>query len=70
MLFSLYVSVVLYFTDRSYPTHTNFMGDSVEAVEGRASLFRVLATYARYNRTVEYCQGVLWGHGKNSYYPG
>ena len=47
----------VYIIDRTYPTHRMFMGSSTEAKEGRAALFRVLATYARYNQSVQYCQG-------------
>ncbi|ELU00566.1 hypothetical protein CAPTEDRAFT_226882 [Capitella teleta] len=43
---------------RSLPTHELFMGETAKAKEGRAALFRVLAAYARYNRSVEYCQGM------------
>lgn len=50
----MYSLVVL---DRSYPTHKMFMCGRAEGVEGRAALFRILATYARYNKEVGYCQG-------------
>ena len=46
-------------TDRTYPTHKLYLNRVGEGREGRASLFRVLATYARYNRSVEYCQGMF-----------
>ncbi|KAJ4937564.1 hypothetical protein JOQ06_002199, partial [Pogonophryne albipinna] len=34
---------------RSFPTHRSLMGDSPEAIEGQAKLFRVLIAYAKYN---------------------
>lgn len=33
------------------------MGDSPEAIEGQAKLFRVLTAYAKYNPQVGYSQG-------------
>ena len=47
----------LVLTDRTYPTHRMFMGQTGEGKEGKAALFRVLAAYARYNPSVGYCQG-------------
>ncbi|CAN0427367.1 unnamed protein product [Lampetra planeri] len=46
--------------DRSFPTHRSLMGESPEAKEGRASLFRVLSAYARYNPRIGYCQGMSY----------
>ncbi|XP_070566220.1 USP6 N-terminal-like protein [Ptychodera flava] len=46
--------------ERTFPTHQMFMGRLLEAKEGRASLFRVLSVYARYNPTVGYCQGMSY----------
>ena len=45
------------FTDRSFPSNKKFLVGTAEGKEGRASLFRILATYARYNPKVGYCQG-------------
>ena len=45
------------FSERSLPTHRTYMAGTPEGKEGRAALFRVLATYARYNPEVGYCQG-------------
>ncbi|KAG7245291.1 hypothetical protein INR49_019770, partial [Caranx melampygus] len=42
---------------RSFPTHRSLMGESPEAIEGQAKLFRVLIAYARYNPQVGYSQG-------------
>lgn len=39
------------------------MGESPEAIEGQAKLFRVLIAYAKYNTQVGYSQGnTLTGH--------
>lgn len=35
------------------------MGDSPEAIEGQAKLFRVLLAYAKYSPLVGYSQGKL-----------
>ncbi|XP_024120015.1 TBC1 domain family member 10A isoform X4 [Oryzias melastigma] len=43
---------------RSFPTHRSLMGETPEAIEGRAKLFRVLAAYAKYNPQVGYSQGM------------
>ncbi|KAL4622800.1 carabin-like isoform X1 [Arapaima gigas] len=43
---------------RSFPTHRSLMGDTPEAIEGQAKLFRVLIAYARYNPQVGYSQGM------------
>lgn len=43
--------------ERSFPTHRSLMGDSPEAIEGQAKLFRVLTAYAKYNPQVGYSQG-------------
>ncbi|KAG7473716.1 hypothetical protein MATL_G00098790 [Megalops atlanticus] len=43
---------------RSFPTHRSLMGDTPEAIEGQAKLFRVLTAYARYNPQIGYCQGM------------
>ncbi|XP_055011507.1 uncharacterized protein si:ch211-266k8.4 [Boleophthalmus pectinirostris] len=45
---------------RSFPTHRSLMGDSPEAIEGQAKLFRVLIAYARYNPQVGYSQGMSY----------
>ncbi|XP_055078594.1 uncharacterized protein si:ch211-266k8.4 isoform X2 [Periophthalmus magnuspinnatus] len=45
---------------RSFPTHRSLMGDSPEAIEGQAKLFRVLVAYARYNPQVGYSQGMSY----------
>ncbi|KAK2841845.1 hypothetical protein Q5P01_012045 [Channa striata] len=45
---------------RSFPTHRSLMGDSPEAIEGQAKLFRVLAVYAKYNPQVGYSQGMSY----------
>ncbi|TKS73003.1 Growth hormone-regulated TBC protein 1 [Collichthys lucidus] len=34
---------------RSFPTHRSLMGESPEAIEGQAKLFRVLIAYAKYS---------------------
>lgn len=44
-------------TERSFPTHRSLMGESPEAIEGQAKLFRVLIAYAKYNIQVGYSQG-------------
>ncbi|XP_024120011.1 TBC1 domain family member 10A isoform X2 [Oryzias melastigma] len=44
---------------RSFPTHRSLMGETPEAIEGRAKLFRVLAAYAKYNPQVGYSQVLL-----------
>ena len=56
-LTSIVLFAYTFFAGRSYPTHRQFTESSPEAKEGRASLFRVLAMYARYNKKVGYCQG-------------
>lgn len=43
--------------ERSFPTHRSLMGESPEAIEGQAKLFRVLIAYARYNPQIGYSQG-------------
>ncbi|XP_029993303.1 rab GTPase-activating protein 1 [Sphaeramia orbicularis] len=45
---------------RSFPTHRTLMGDSPEAIEGKAKLFRVLIAYAKYNPQVGYSQGMSY----------
>ncbi|KAM9854719.1 TBC1 domain family member 2B [Aulostomus maculatus] len=45
---------------RSFPTHRSLMGESPEAIEGQAKLFRVLIAYARYNPLVGYSQGMSY----------
>ncbi|KAF7663204.1 hypothetical protein LDENG_00216560 [Lucifuga dentata] len=45
---------------RSFPTHRSLMGDSPEAIEGQARLFRVLIAYAKYNPQVGYSQGMSY----------
>ncbi|KAK5928550.1 hypothetical protein CgunFtcFv8_013604 [Champsocephalus gunnari] len=45
---------------RSFPTHRSLMGDSPEAIEGQAKLFRVLIAYAKYNSQVGYSQGMSY----------
>ncbi|XP_033181156.1 USP6 N-terminal-like protein isoform X2 [Mastacembelus armatus] len=45
---------------RSFPTHRSLMGESPEAIEGQAKLFRVLIAYARYNPQVGYSQGMSY----------
>ncbi|XP_064637309.1 TBC1 domain family member whacked-like [Lineus longissimus] len=55
-----YIRQIMADLDRTYPTHRMFMGDRPEAKEGRASLFRVLAVYVRYNKQVGYCQGMSY----------
>ncbi|XP_034033101.1 TBC1 domain family member 10A [Thalassophryne amazonica] len=45
---------------RSFPTHRSLMGDSPEAIEGQAKLFRVLIACARYNPQVGYTQGMSY----------
>ncbi|XP_033117446.1 rab GTPase-activating protein 1-like [Anneissia japonica] len=46
--------------DRTFPMHRRFRGNGMEGMEGRASLFRVLAVYARFNPSVGYCQGMSY----------
>ena len=48
--------------ERSFPSHRSLMGDSPEAIEGQAKLFRVLIAYAKYNPKIGYSQG-----GKSDY---
>ncbi|XP_012694519.2 TBC1 domain family member 16 [Clupea harengus] len=43
---------------RSFPTHRSLMGESPEAIEGQAKLFRVLTAYAKYNPQIGYSQGM------------
>ncbi|KAM7413995.1 hypothetical protein PAMA_019017 [Pampus argenteus] len=45
---------------RSFPTHRSLMGESPEAIEGQAKLFRVLIAYAKYNPQVGYSQGMSY----------
>ncbi|XP_058252752.1 carabin isoform X2 [Hemibagrus wyckioides] len=45
---------------RSFPTHRSLMGDTPEAIEGQAKLFRVLTAYARYNPQIGYSQGMSY----------
>ncbi|XP_005449415.1 TBC1 domain family member 10B [Oreochromis niloticus] len=45
---------------RSFPTHRSLMGESPEAIEGQAKLFRVLIAYAKYNPKVGYTQGMSY----------
>ncbi|KAJ8252041.1 hypothetical protein COCON_G00213530 [Conger conger] len=45
---------------RSFPTHRSLMGESAEAIEGQAKLFRVLTAYARYNPHIGYSQGMSY----------
>ncbi|XP_054476518.1 carabin [Anoplopoma fimbria] len=45
---------------RSFPTHRSLMGDSPEAIEGQAKLFRVLIAYAKYSPQVGYSQGMSY----------
>ncbi|XP_046706121.1 uncharacterized protein si:ch211-266k8.4 isoform X2 [Silurus meridionalis] len=45
---------------RSFPTHRSLMGDSPEAIEGQAKLFRVLTAYASYNPQIGYSQGMSY----------
>lgn len=48
-------------TERSFPTHRTLMGESPEAIEGQAKLFRVLIAYAKYNPKIGYSQGTVRG---------
>ena len=48
--------------ERSFPTHRSLMGESPEAIEGQAKLFRVLIAYAKYNSKIGYTQGKLTGY--------
>ncbi|XP_062403196.1 TBC1 domain family member 4 [Sardina pilchardus] len=43
---------------RSFPTHRSLMGESPEAIEGQAKLFRILTVYAKYNPQIGYSQGM------------
>ncbi|XP_049430927.1 uncharacterized protein si:ch211-266k8.4 [Epinephelus fuscoguttatus] len=45
---------------RSFPTHRSLMGESPEAIEGQAKLFRVLIAYAKYSPKVGYSQGMSY----------
>ncbi|XP_053091519.1 carabin [Pangasianodon hypophthalmus] len=45
---------------RSFPTHRSLMGDTPEAIEGQAKLFRVLTAYAKYNPQIGYSQGMSY----------
>ncbi|XP_017328904.1 TBC1 domain family member 12 [Ictalurus punctatus] len=45
---------------RSFPTHRSLMGDTPEAIEGQAKLFRVLSAYAKYNPQIGYSQGMSY----------
>ncbi|XP_041694176.2 TBC1 domain family member 10B isoform X2 [Coregonus clupeaformis] len=45
---------------RSFPTHRTLMGESPEAIEGQAKLFRVLIAYAKYNPKIGYSQGMSY----------
>ncbi|XP_035013787.2 rab GTPase-activating protein 1 [Hippoglossus stenolepis] len=45
---------------RSFPTHRSLMGESPEAIEGQAKLFRVLIAYGKYNPQVGYTQGMSY----------
>ncbi|XP_046889401.1 carabin, partial [Hypomesus transpacificus] len=45
---------------RSFPTHRSLMGESPEAIEGQAKLFRVLIAYAKYNSKIGYTQGMSY----------
>ncbi|XP_038562722.1 carabin-like isoform X1 [Micropterus salmoides] len=45
---------------RSFPTHRSLMGESPEAIEGQAKLFRVLIAYAKYSPQVGYSQGMSY----------
>ncbi|XP_059916716.1 TBC1 domain family member 10A isoform X1 [Gadus macrocephalus] len=45
---------------RSFPSHRSLMGDSPEAIEGQAKLFRVLIAYAKYNPKIGYSQGMSY----------
>ncbi|XP_037834401.1 uncharacterized protein si:ch211-266k8.4 isoform X2 [Kryptolebias marmoratus] len=56
---SLFRQIVLDL-QRSFPTHRSLMGDSPEAIEGQAKLFRVLIAYAKYNPEVGYSQGMSY----------
>ncbi|XP_013421030.1 TBC1 domain family member 10B-like [Lingula anatina] len=48
---------------RTYPTHKMFMENTPLAKETKGSLFRVLASYVRYNPAVGYCQGMSFISG-------
>ncbi|KAL2093987.1 hypothetical protein ACEWY4_011299 [Coilia grayii] len=43
---------------KSFPTHRSLMGESPEAIEGQAKLFRVLTVYAKFNPQIGYSQGM------------
>ncbi|XP_042352554.1 uncharacterized protein si:ch211-266k8.4 [Plectropomus leopardus] len=45
---------------RSFPTHRSLMGESPEAIEGQAKLFRILIAYAKYSPKVGYSQGMSY----------
>ncbi|XP_041651126.1 uncharacterized protein si:ch211-266k8.4 [Cheilinus undulatus] len=45
---------------RSFPTHRSLMGESPEAIEGQAKLFRILIAYSKYNPHVGYSQGMSY----------
>lgn len=45
------------FIGRSFPTHRSLKGESPEAIEDQAKLFRFLTAYAKYNPQVGYSQG-------------
>ncbi|MEQ2270176.1 hypothetical protein XENORESO_016624, partial [Xenotaenia resolanae] len=45
---------------RSFPNHRSLMGQSPEAIEGQAKLFRVLIAYAKYNPQIGYSQGMSY----------
>ncbi|XP_047238667.1 TBC1 domain family member whacked isoform X2 [Girardinichthys multiradiatus] len=45
---------------RSFPNHWSLMGQSPEAIEGQAKLFRVLIAYAKYNPQIGYSQGMSY----------
>ncbi|XP_073328473.1 uncharacterized protein [Pagrus major] len=45
---------------RSFPTHRSLMGESPEAIEGQAKLFRVLIAFAKYSPQVGYSQGMSY----------
>ncbi|CAH1786630.1 unnamed protein product [Owenia fusiformis] len=55
-----HIRQILLDLDRTYPTHNLYMGNGGPAREGKASLFRVLSLYARYNPTIGYCQGMSY----------
>ncbi|KAI5105494.1 USP6 N-terminal-like protein [Silurus meridionalis] len=57
---SYIAAVLLMLLERSFPTHRSLMGDSPEAIEGQAKLFRVLTAYASYNPQIGYSQGMSY----------